>query len=206
MTRSFGYIVYTWKGELALAPANPVQNWVYRNTTDKIVYLYDAGEWKIMARDGVDGDDGKNGYSPQVTVKTDTADEYVLEIIYQKPDGTLDAYTTPNLRGIGVGDYEKLKNKPQIAGISLEGDITLSDLRIQPAKQKKTCTGNGNATRFDIAGIPDDASEFEFFLNALPLDADDYTWSIESGSGYFTAVGFVPLAEDRIDIFYYTKL
>jgi len=65
MTRSFGFIAYIWKGELASAPASPAQNWVYRNSTNKSVYLYDSGVWTLMVKDGIDG---KNGESPQFQI------------------------------------------------------------------------------------------------------------------------------------------
>jgi len=55
MTRSFGLIAYIWKGESATPPANPAQNWVYRNSTNKSVYMYDSGAWVLMTKDGIDG-------------------------------------------------------------------------------------------------------------------------------------------------------
>lgn len=108
--RSFGLITYLWKGDLASAPANPAQNWVYRNTADKAVYLYDSGAWVLMVRDGQEGlpgqagqpgQNGGDGYSPQIIVKTDTVDTYILEITYKQSDGTIAVITSPNLRGSG---------------------------------------------------------------------------------------------------------
>ncbi|MBI3037879.1 Ig-like domain-containing protein [bacterium] len=43
----------TWKGSLAVAPANPQLNWAYYNTADKKAYIYDGNAWQILAQDGV---------------------------------------------------------------------------------------------------------------------------------------------------------
>lgn len=108
--RSFGLITYLWKGEFASPPANPSQNWVYRNTTDKKVYLYDSGAWKKMIEDGrpgtsgdpgEPGNNGSDGFSPTITVKEDTATSYILTIMYKDSAGTAQTYDTPNLRGDG---------------------------------------------------------------------------------------------------------
>jgi len=41
-----------WKGESTTAPSNPILNWVYRNTTDGITYIYDGSAWGVMNKDG----------------------------------------------------------------------------------------------------------------------------------------------------------
>lgn len=48
----------------------------------------------INGTNGIDGADGQDGFSPEITVKTDTATEYVLTITTKS--GSFD---TPNLRG-----------------------------------------------------------------------------------------------------------
>lgn len=50
-----------WKGELSTSPANPQKNWVYRNTIDGRVYLYNSISWTLMVADGNDGTEGANG-------------------------------------------------------------------------------------------------------------------------------------------------
>ena len=50
-----------WMGELSSAPNNPVKNWVYKNTGDGIVYIYNGAAWVMMIADGNDGVDGANG-------------------------------------------------------------------------------------------------------------------------------------------------
>lgn len=50
-----------WKGDLSSAPANPEKNWVYRNTIDGIVYIYNGSSWVVMVADGQDGTDGTDG-------------------------------------------------------------------------------------------------------------------------------------------------
>lgn len=50
-----------WKGDLATPPADPVKNWVYRDTDNGIVYLYNGSAWELMVMDGSDGADGAQG-------------------------------------------------------------------------------------------------------------------------------------------------
>jgi len=95
MTRSFGAITYIWKGESAAAPANPAQNWVYRNSANKSVYLYDSGAWALMVKDGIDGTNGKtpefqmSGNKLQWKYSTDSAwiDLITFPAYYAKPSG-----------------------------------------------------------------------------------------------------------------------
>lgn len=59
-----------WKGDLAIPPASPIKNWVYRNTVDKKVYIYNGTAWQIMivdGNDGVPGATGSNGLSVFIT-------------------------------------------------------------------------------------------------------------------------------------------
>lgn len=50
-----------WKGDLSAPPANPVKNWVYRDTDNGRVYIYNGTAWALMVADGNDGADGTNG-------------------------------------------------------------------------------------------------------------------------------------------------
>lgn len=50
-----------WKGDLSAAPADPVKNWVYRDTDNGRVYIYNGTAWELMVADGLDGTDGTNG-------------------------------------------------------------------------------------------------------------------------------------------------
>ena len=50
-----------WKGELTSPPANPQENWVYKDTDNGIVYIYTGTAWEVMTYDGADGVDGTNG-------------------------------------------------------------------------------------------------------------------------------------------------
>jgi hypothetical protein len=175
--RSFGLIAYIWKGELASPPANPAQNWIYRNTADKAVYLYDAGAWVLMVRDGQEGPPGGSGYSPQVTVKTETADTYILEITFKQPDGSIATITTPNLRG-GSGSGNKQDKIPpasdyhryivqQPANGSEAGDITFTkngDILTLPAPLKLF---------LQAIGFVSDAAYDELFVNYAAEDFMD---------------------------------
>jgi hypothetical protein len=50
-----------WKGESSSAPTNPQENWVYKDTDDGKVYIYNGSGWELMVLDGSDGQDGTNG-------------------------------------------------------------------------------------------------------------------------------------------------
>ncbi len=63
-------ISIVWKGDLATPPANPEINWVYRDTSNKAVYLYNGTAWELMTLDGNDGAagaDGADGLSVYIT-------------------------------------------------------------------------------------------------------------------------------------------
>lgn len=51
-----------WKGELVSPPANPEENWAYRDTNTGIVYIYSGTEWVLMVVDGDKGSDGNSVY------------------------------------------------------------------------------------------------------------------------------------------------
>ncbi|MDR0910585.1 MAG: hypothetical protein LBM77_12560 [Spirochaetaceae bacterium] len=61
-----------WKGSHATAPANPVVNWAYYNTTNAQAYIYDGSAWQVLAQDGRDGQDGKDGDKGDKGDKGDT--------------------------------------------------------------------------------------------------------------------------------------
>lgn len=63
--------IMVWKGEFNSPPSNPINGWVYYNTTDCISYIYDGSKWQILAKDGKNGKDGKDApTSPkQSTIK-----------------------------------------------------------------------------------------------------------------------------------------
>lgn len=50
-----------WKGDLSAPPANPVKNWVYRDTDNGRVYIYNGTAWALMVADGNDGATGAAG-------------------------------------------------------------------------------------------------------------------------------------------------
>lgn len=88
-------------------------------------------------QDGTNGTDGQDGISPNISVKTNTNDEYVLTIT--DADGSFD---TPNLKGqggsTGTVDYTELINKPKINNVELNGNKTLNDLGIQQTVVSET--------------------------------------------------------------------
>lgn len=50
-----------WKGDSSVPPANPQKNWVYRDTDNGRVYIYNGLAWELMIADGNDGVDGADG-------------------------------------------------------------------------------------------------------------------------------------------------
>lgn len=66
-----------WKGDLTDAPSNPQKNWVYRDTDNGIVYIYNGTSWGMMITDGNDGEagaKGDNGWNVYITYN-DSAEE-----------------------------------------------------------------------------------------------------------------------------------
>ena len=59
-----------WKGDLPQPPANPQKNWVYRDTDNGGVYIYNGNAWSLMVadgHDGINGTDGADGLSVYIT-------------------------------------------------------------------------------------------------------------------------------------------
>lgn len=54
-------ISITWKGDLSTPPSDPELNWVYRDTDNGKVYIWNGNAWALMVVDGTDGADGANG-------------------------------------------------------------------------------------------------------------------------------------------------
>lgn len=50
-----------WKGDSATPPTAPQKNWVYRDTDNGRVYIYNGTAWELMVADGNDGTDGTEG-------------------------------------------------------------------------------------------------------------------------------------------------
>lgn len=50
-----------WLGEFSAAPADPVKNQAYYNSTDKKSYIWDGDSWEIIAMDGLPGLAGEVG-------------------------------------------------------------------------------------------------------------------------------------------------
>lgn len=63
-------ISITWKGDLSTPPSDPELNWVYRDTDNGKVYIWNGNAWALMVvdgTDGADGADGKDGFSVFIT-------------------------------------------------------------------------------------------------------------------------------------------
>lgn len=55
------YIIPVWKGSYDSAPSNPEAGWAYYNKAVKKSFIYDGSSWQIIAQDGSDGINGKDG-------------------------------------------------------------------------------------------------------------------------------------------------
>lgn len=60
-------ISITWKGDLSTPPSDPELNWVYRDTDNGKVYIWNGNAWALMVVDGTDGANGKDGFSVFIT-------------------------------------------------------------------------------------------------------------------------------------------
>lgn len=70
----------------------------------------------------------EDGITPEITIKENTNTRYVLHI---KSGDT--EFDTPNLRGGGgsaTSDYNALDNRPKINGVTLEGDKSNKELKL----------------------------------------------------------------------------
>jgi hypothetical protein len=65
---------------------------------------------------------------------------------------------------------------------------------------KRIVKGDGVTTTFTISSLPKTAKGFEFRLNYIPLEVQDYIWDIAETTGTLRTIGFVPLPEDTIEI------
>ncbi|MBF0547919.1 MAG: SUMF1/EgtB/PvdO family nonheme iron enzyme [Candidatus Riflebacteria bacterium] len=61
ITGSSAYV--DWRGSFPTAPLNPAINWIYYNTTDGKLYIYDGTSWEIMAQDPL-----INGTTPSISL------------------------------------------------------------------------------------------------------------------------------------------
>ena len=82
-----------WKGELATPPDDAVENWIYRDTDDGIIYIYTGEEWEVMTIDGVDGVDGKDG-----EVGANGSSLLIFTTDYSTTQTTIDAWSEVGYR------------------------------------------------------------------------------------------------------------
>ena len=109
--------------EQAAAAANSAKE--AKETADRLQTAAEAGEF-----DGDPGPEGPPGRSPIVRNGT----WWVWDI--EKKDW-VDTGVAASGGGCGTTDYTSLSNKPQIGGVTLEGNKTPKDLGLQPAGKKK---------------------------------------------------------------------
>lgn len=93
-----------WKGDSSTPPTAPQKNWVYRDTDNGRVYIYNGAAWELMVADGNDGIDGTDGEPG-----TDGKDGMRVYITYhdseeepEKPigDGTTNGWHTDSIESV----------------------------------------------------------------------------------------------------------
>ena len=124
---------------------------------------------------GNKGEQGEQGYSPRITVKTETAAEYVLNV--QNEDGSFD---TPNLRGNAIenlgGTYVRFNQDTEqmytgyadTASTTSQGEVTLSTYEdLESGGDESEVTTSKDVHDFVEAKISEASVNY--------VDMDDYT-------------------------------
>jgi len=102
-------ISIVWKGTLANAPASPVTNWGYYNSTDKQSYIYDGDSWETLAKDGESGSGGTHYLGEEL-------DGGIIFYIYIDSNG--------EQHGLIVSKTEEENTKWQNTGATTNADRT----------------------------------------------------------------------------------
>lgn len=87
-----------WKGDSATPPTTPQKNWVYRDTDNGRVYIYNGMAWELMIADGnngVNGAQGTDGLSVFITYNDDPDDPDL-----PTGDGTTEGWHTDATSGV----------------------------------------------------------------------------------------------------------
>ena len=140
------------KSIVANSPSpDPVEDWVEQaNET-----LEDLAAMDNIAKNAQESDIGKS-LSPKTVV-----DGVVTEWQYTEPSG-------------GTDDYTDLNNKPQIAGVTLSGNKSLTDLGIASTESLGELSGEVTNVKNEIRGVTPDAQQSDIG-KALILKTIDQT-------------------------------
>ena len=161
-------ISIVWKGELSAPPASPQENWVYKDTDDGKVYIYNGSGWELMVADGSDGidgtpgtpgRDGKNGLSVFITYNDSATGP-------EKPtgDGTLGGWHT-DATSAAIWISQK------VAATATSGDWG-EPIKIKGDKGDRGEIGKTGATGNGIAGV-----DVEYRLSDSDTElTGDYEW------------------------------
>lgn len=161
-------ISIVWKGELSTPPASPQENWVYKDTDDGKVYIYNGSGWELMVADGSDGidgapgtpgRDGENGLSVFITYNDSATGP-------EKPtgDGTLGGWHT-DATSAAIWISQK------VAATATSGDWG-EPIKIKGDKGDRGETGKTGATGNGIAGV-----DVEYRLSDSDTElTGDYEW------------------------------
>jgi len=180
---NFGPVAYIWKGELDSPPNNPSQNWVYRDSTDKAVYLYDKGKWALMVKDGIDGSIGK---TPEFRLN-----ENKLQWKYAEDSGNdwIDLFTFPAF-------YEKPSTGIPETDLDdgVKGDLEKARTALQSDDLPDFVTEN----RVSEILTAHEEDENAHGINEIKQAIEDLESSVGGGggnSGYNPPVGGIPKSD-----------
>lgn len=152
--------------------------------------------------------DGEDGVSPAVTVTEITGGHQVTITDADHPQGQSFDVLDGQGGGGGTSDYDDLDNKPQIGGVTLSGNKSLSDLGIAPASAIPDVSGkadkvqsatSGNFAALDNNGNLMDSGKKPADFITQETDPTVPEWAKEQNKPTYTAseIGLGNVANER---------
>lgn len=154
--------------------------------------------------DGPQGNPGPTGLTPSIRVGSVTTGEPGTDVIITitgTPEVPIVNFTIPKgAKGdpgeSGSTDYTEMSNKPQIAGITLEGNLSLVELGIQPAGSYLTSDDltnyvtNTSYAEWNKGGVVKTGNGFDLASNGIAqCGAVGYSSYQTKGNTYFISKG-----------------
>lgn len=169
------YIAKTLVGMGALKGANcRIKSIVKADNLNTVTFIWTdtdgtSKESTMLVYDGAKGDTGADGYSPTITVKTSTADTYILTIT--DANGS---YDTPNLKGSGSSGSSTLA---ELTDVDLN-DLAAGNVLIYDAENSKWVN-----TALKVSNLADVAFTDLADENMIYYDATAQKWeNVEAGA------------------------
>jgi len=171
-----------WKGESADPPANPEVNWVYRDTDNGLVYIYNGSAWELMVQDGLDGSDGAPG--------ADGSDGASVEVDYSS-DGVNwhDTYVSGDIylrQRVGTGEWSAAIQFVGDDGVDAKGIAILASSVTIPTTSR---------------GVPKISTIiFTAQLQNLAIPAGGLVWTTSQPGLTLTAIDEYSISIDAEDV------